>query len=63
MCLTTAALAAFLNLIAGAPITMEPDRIIVHAADQDAHWVAAATGDQWCTMAPQLDRLARFEAL
>lgn len=63
MCLTTAALATFLNMIAGAPITTEPGRIIVHATEQDAHWVASPTEDRWCTMAPQLDRMVRFDAL
>lgn len=63
MCLTTAALAAFLNMISGAPITTEPGRIIIHASARDAHWVAATSEDRWCTMAPQLDRVARFEAL
>ena len=63
MCLSTAALATFLTLIAGAPMTTEPGRIIVRASDQDVHWVEATAEDRWCTMAPQLDRLARFEAL
>ena len=63
MCLTTAALAAFLNLIAGADVTTEPGRIVVHATAQDVHWVAADGADRWCTMAPQLDRVARFDAL
>ena len=61
MCLTTAMLAAFLNMIAFPQITVEPGRIIVHATEWDAHWVEG-TGDEWCTMAPQIDRLARFEA-
>lgn len=42
-------------------ITSEPGRIIVHAESRDAHWVAVE--DEWCTMAPQIDRMARFAAL
>jgi len=58
MCLTTEALALFLNLIAFDLVAMAPDRIVVQADTRDAHWVAQA--DQWCTMAPQLDRMERF---
>lgn len=59
MCLTTEALAVFLNLIAFDMVSTAPDRIVVHASARDAHWVAH--GNEWCTMAPQLDRMARFQ--
>lgn len=58
MCLTTEALAVFLNLIAFDLVATTPDRIVVRAETRDAHWVA--NGAEWCTMAPQLDRMARF---
>ena len=42
MCLTTEALAVFLNLIiASSGMTMSEDRIIIHATDRDTHWVLA----------------------
>ncbi|MEM1429821.1 MAG: hypothetical protein AAGG09_10215 [Pseudomonadota bacterium] len=58
MCLSAHALAVFLNLLAFETIHATPDRIIVRAAVRDAHWVPVA--DRWCTMAPQIDRMARF---
>jgi hypothetical protein len=61
MCISAEALALFLNMIAGAPVTMEPGRIMIHAETRTAHWVAVE--DEWCTMAPQIDRLERFAAL
>ena len=61
MCLTAEALALFLNMISGPEISMEPGRIIVHADTRDAHWVSVE--DEWCTMAPQFDRIARQAAL
>ena len=61
MCLTAEALALFLNMISGPDITMEPGRIIVHAQTRDAHWVSVE--DEWCMMAPQLDRMIRFASL
>ena len=51
MCLTTEALALFLNMIL-APVTTEPGRIIVHAEERDAHWgrfEAAGAEETWCT--------------
>ncbi len=60
MCMSVEALALFLNLIA-ANITTEPGRIIVHATERDAHWVMV--GDEWCTMAPQIDSMERFATL
>jgi hypothetical protein len=62
MCLTTEVLAVFLNLImASSGMTMSEDRIIVHATSRDAHWVLS--NDEWCTMAPQIDRIERIAAL
>ena len=61
MRLTAEALALFLNMISGPDITMEPGRIIVHAQKRDAHWVSVE--DDWCTMAPQIDRMIRFASL
>lgn len=61
MCLTIEAFALFLNMIAVPEITSEPGRIIVHATTRDAHWVAVE--DEWCTMAPQIDRADRFAGL
>ena len=58
MCLTTEALALFLNLIAFDMVSLSPDRIVIKAETRDAHWVAH--NGEWCTMAPQLDRMARF---
>ena len=58
MCLTTEALAVFLNLVAFDLVTLAPDRIVIAAETRDAHWVAHA--EEWCTMAPQFDRMARF---
>ncbi len=60
MCLSTEALALFLNLLPAALIGSEPGRVIIHSEAGDAHWVARA--DEWCTMAPQLDRMARLAA-
>ena len=59
MCLTTAALAAFLNLL-GTAIDTAPGRITVHAAAGPVYWVARDRGDSWCTMGPQLERMARL---
>lgn len=59
MCLTAEALAVFLNIIGLQHVSTEPGRIIVHAESADVHWVLDA--DEWCTMAPQLDRLARLD--
>ncbi|MEM9854156.1 MAG: hypothetical protein AAF841_06840 [Pseudomonadota bacterium] len=62
MCLTTAALAFFLNMVGQPHTSTEPGRIIVHAEVRDAHWVAmeGAGEDRWCTMAPQIDTMTRF---
>ncbi|MGR3491392.1 MAG: hypothetical protein ACU0DW_04985 [Shimia sp.] len=58
MCISGAALAAFLTLIGPDQVTMEADRVIVHAATQDALWVAR--GEEWCTDAPQRDAATRL---
>lgn len=65
MCLTTSALALFLTLVGPENVSPEDGRMIVHATTRDAHWViqTGATHkneDIWCTMAPQLDRMARI---
>lgn len=62
MCLTAEALAVFLNLIGFDLVETDPGRIIVQAEAGAVHWVLTAE-DEWCTMAPQLDRLARFSPL
>jgi len=59
MCLTAEALALFLNLIGMDLVIADPGRIVVAAEAGDVHWVLTAE-DEWCTMAPQLDRMARF---
>jgi hypothetical protein len=56
MCLTTAYLAAFLNIVGAENVSTEPGRIVVHAQTRDAHWVAY-DDEHWCTMAPQIDRM------
>jgi hypothetical protein len=61
MCLTAEALALFLNLIAFDLVTTDPGRIVVAATAGDVHWVQAPD-DRWCTMGPQLDRMARLAA-
>ena len=58
MCLTTEALALFLNLLATDIVTTEPDRIVVHATEGDVHWLAVE--DRWCTAAPQQDDTAKL---
>lgn len=60
MCITHAALAVFLNLLPFDRIDTLPGRIVIEAEPRDTHWVAH--DDQWCTMAPQIDRMARFGA-
>jgi len=62
MCLSTVALAAFLTLVGADHVSTEENRVIVHAETSDAHWVVQTVKDEdiWCTMAPQIDRMARF---
>jgi len=60
MCLTAEALALFLNLLDPELIATEAGRITIRATDRDAVWVLTHE-DEWCTMAPQIDRLARFD--
>lgn len=59
MCITAEALALFLNILAMDNITTEPGRVVIHAEASDAHWVAVE--DEWCTMAPQLESMARMQ--
>ncbi|MGR3495662.1 hypothetical protein [Citreimonas sp.] len=61
MCLTTHALALFLSLLAEDRVATEPGRITVLAEAEDAVWVRSDrhADDRWCTMAPQLDAVAR----
>lgn len=59
MCMTTEFFALFLNILGADMVSMAPERITVHATEADAVWVAR--DDKWCTMAPQIDRMARFE--
>ena len=61
MCLTLEALIVFLNLIGPDMVTATPGRFVVHAELRDTHWVERA--DEWCTMGPQIDQMARFDAL
>lgn len=58
MCMTLEALIVFLNLIGPERVDSEPGRFVVHADNGDVAWVETDT--QWCTMGPQLDRMARF---
>ncbi len=58
MCMTLEVLIVFLNLIGPETVTSEPGRFIVHATEGDVTWVENAQG--WCTMGPQIDRMARF---
>ncbi len=60
MCLTLETLLVFLNIIGPQMVTTEPGRFIIHAEKGPTHWVE--TGSEWCTMGPQLDRMARFDA-
>mgnify|MGYP006292832461 CR=1 FL=1 len=61
MCLTPQALAVFLNLLAVDRVVTEPDRITVLAEARDVVWVRSDrhVDDRWCTMAPQIDGIAR----
>jgi hypothetical protein len=61
MCLSAEALALFLNIIGSDLVSTEAGRITVHATDGDVTYVSH--DDKWCTMGPQLDQAARFEAL
>lgn len=59
MCLTLDALIVFLNLIGPEMVSTEPGRFIIHAEQGSTHWVERET--EWCTMGPQLERMARFD--
>jgi hypothetical protein len=58
MCLTTEAIALFLNLLDPEVISMQAGQITIHATERDAVWTQVE--EKWCTQAPQLDKLARF---
>ncbi len=58
MCMSLQALIVFLNLIGPDMVDSEPGRFVVHADAGDVHWVEL--DERWCTMGPQLDRMARF---
>ena len=59
MCLTLDALVAFMALLPMDIIETRNDRIIIHAEDNKAVWVAE--GDLWCVDIPKVDG-ARLEA-
>ena len=58
MCMTLEALIVFINLIGPELVESNPGEFIIHASQGDVTWVEAGT--EWCTMGPQLDRMARF---
>ncbi|MEL6608852.1 MAG: hypothetical protein AAFO58_06890 [Pseudomonadota bacterium] len=62
MCISSAALAAFLTVIGAEHVSLGDDRVIVNAEVRGAQWVANED-DMWCTMAPQIDRQERFTQL
>ncbi len=49
MCLSTEAFALFLSLLGPEIVTSEPDRITIHATEQDVLWMRRDEG--WCTNA------------
>ena len=51
MCLSPAALAAFLTILGPEVVTMGETLVTVHADAGDTVWVA--TDDTWCTEAPR----------
>ncbi len=65
MCISAEALAVFLNLLSFDIINMDqPGRIVIQSEARPAHWVQQSGDgrDEWCTMAPQIDALARQTA-
>lgn len=58
MCMTLEALLVFLNIIGPEMVESRPGLFIVHAEQGPVRWVE--TESNWCTIAPQLDRIARF---
>ncbi|MGP6089524.1 hypothetical protein [Antarctobacter jejuensis] len=61
MCMTAEAFALFLNILSPDSIVSAPGHITIDATVRAAHWVAVE--DEWCTMAPQIDRMERVSAL
>ena len=58
MCMTLDLLIAFLNIIGPDIVTADHGRFTVHAENGPVVWVE--NEENWCTMGPQLDRMARF---
>jgi hypothetical protein len=58
MCLSAHALALFLNLLDPSIVTTESGRITVLATERPVVWVRGE--EKWCTMGPQISRMARF---
>lgn len=50
MCLTTEAFALFLTILGSNIVTVETNRITIHATSGDVAWHAVV--DEWCTSAP-----------
>ena len=50
MCLTTASLAAFLNILGMGLVSGDAQVITVHATSGDVHWHYVV--NEWCTGAP-----------
>ncbi|MEL7100271.1 MAG: hypothetical protein AAGM84_15710 [Pseudomonadota bacterium] len=58
MCLSSAALAAFLSILGPDNVTLGDATVTVHAEQSDAVWTARA--DQWCTLAPRQPLKAKY---
>lgn len=58
MCLSLEAFVFFLNLLPAEIVETAPERIVIHAEQRDAVWVA--DGALWCTDAPQIDAAVRL---
>lgn len=58
MCISPQALFLFLSLLPAEIVERSESRIVVRAELRDAVWLAR--GDEWCTQAPQIDRMIRF---
>lgn len=52
MCMTTASLAAFLNILGMALVSGDAHTITVHATTGDVHWHYVV--NEWCTGAPHV---------
>jgi len=58
MCLSSAALAAFLSILGPEHVTLGDGTVTVHAEQRDAVW--RARGEQWCTDAPRQPLKAKY---